>query len=325
MEEPKETRVKQFMYPNDEGNTYVKDFAEGKIKVGLPIGCQAFDNHHRYKKGAFNVVLGHRNLGKTTLMVYHQAVMNVRYGLKSMIFSSENTVGQLKRDLIQFLAGYHITQIPPKTIDEMLWYVSQNFKFVNVEERWSAFELLNIASSNGFVESFDTLLIDPYNSLQVADGFRGMNRHDYDYEVASRMRVFTLRTGKTIYLPMHATTESLRRQHKDGDFAGHIAPPTDGDAEGGGKWANRCDDFLIFHRYPQSKTLWMDTHVMVNKVKDTATGGNPTKYGDSILFRYDVKSRGSKYICDPDGEAVDCMAEAKKHRKINDKLEQINF
>jgi energy-coupling factor transporter ATP-binding protein EcfA2 len=315
---------KKFLYPWDEGNKYVHDFYSGKIKQGLGIGCAAFDNHHRYKKGAFNVVLGHRNLGKTSLTVYLTTVMNVRYGLKPMIFSSENTVGQLKRDIVQWLAQDTLSRIPPKMLDNILYYVSKNFSFVNVEERWSAMELLNIAGSNGFVESFDTLLIDPYNSLMVAEGWRAVNRHDYDYEVASRIRVFCLRNQKTVYLPMHATTESLRRIHKDGEFAGHIAPPNDGDAEGGGKWGNRCDDFLVLHRYPKSKTKWMNTYVEVNKVKDTATGGSPTKYNESIIFQYDNKTGGARYICDPYGDNVDCMAAAKRDRNV-EKLGALGF
>ena len=57
------------------------------------------------------------------------------------------------------------------------------------------------------------------------------------------------------------------------------------DAEGGGKWGNRADDFIVIHRYPMHTTSWMYTEVHVKKVKETETGGKPTFAASPVMFR----------------------------------------
>jgi len=55
--------------------------------------------------------------------------------------------------------------------------------------------------------------------------------------------------------------------------------------EGGVKWANRCSNFFVCHRYFQSKDSWnvMELHVL--KVKEYVTGGRPTSLDDPIRLK----------------------------------------
>ena len=57
------------------------------------------------------------------------------------------------------------------------------------------------------------------------------------------------------------------------------------DCEGGGKWSNRCDNFMVIHRYVQHAMDWMITNVHVRKVKDTDTGMMPTSL-DSVSYTH---------------------------------------
>ena len=66
------------------------------------------------------------------------------------------------------------------------------------------------------------------------------------------------------------------------------------DAEGGGKWINRCDDFITVHRYTQSETEWMYTEVHVKKVKETETGGRPTFLNNPVKF---LLNNGTQFLC----------------------------
>lgn len=338
-------KSKDFFNRKDAGNDYVRLIADGKIKKGLGVGCEDTDKHIRFKKGTFNVILGHRNVGKTAFINFYLSLHTVASGYKQLIYSPENTIGNYKRDLVQFLTGQPINgqkgRINPTLLEAALDFISSNYTFVNTLNRWSAFEILDKATDNA--DSHQILVIDPYNSLAVQDGYRSMNKHDYDYEVASRMRIYCEQTGNTLYLPMHATTESLRRIHKDGKYVGMISPPQDGDAEGGGKWANRCDDFMIVHRYAKSKEEWMNTLIQVDKVKDTATGGKPTAHDEAIVW--EMTNYGTKYVSKgayegnspkttktTDGRTVrttpvpiDLMAYAKKVREGNPRLPKINF
>ena len=61
---------------------------------------------------------------------------------------------------------------------------------------------------------YDGLLIDPYNSL-VKDPalLKSVGGHEYDYQVASEMRLFCKNNNVTIWLNAHAVTEALRRKH----------------------------------------------------------------------------------------------------------------
>ena len=70
-------------------------------------------------------------------------------------------------------------------------------------------------------------------------------------------------------------------------------PPSASDAEGGGKWVNRADDFIVIHRYVQSPSDWMITEVHVKKVKETETGGRPTFLTDPVRFRLEA---GTKFL-----------------------------
>jgi hypothetical protein len=53
-------------------------------------------------------------------------------------------------------------------------------------------------------------------------------------------------------------------------------PPMASDVEGGGKFVNRADEFIVVHRYTQHETDWIFTDVHVRKVKELETGGRPT-------------------------------------------------
>lgn len=274
---------KQFLYPKDEGNTYVNDVKQGKIKMGWGIQCE-LDHYLRYKAGSFNVILGHRNLGKSAWINWYATVLYFAYGIRPLIFSSENKIGHLKRDIVSFMDGKKIKAIDDKRINAYLRHISEDFSFVDTRNKHTCSSLLKSASE--IQDSFDMVIIDPYNSLSKEKGFGGFNGHEYDYEMASEIRRFCQNTGKSVYLPMHAVTEALRNKHQGGEFAGHISPPTDGQAEGGGKWSNRCDDFIVLHRYSKHESKWMETRINVEKVKDTETGGKPTEIEKEVIMRF---------------------------------------
>jgi len=48
------------------------------------------------------------------------------------------------------------------------------------------------------------------------------------------------------------------------------------DVEGGGKFVNRADEFMVIHRYTQHETDWIFTDIHIRKVKELETGGRPT-------------------------------------------------
>ena len=252
-----------------------------QIPLGLGLNIP-LDNNLRFKVGTFNIVLGHANVGKTYWVLWYLLSHSVVNNLKHLIYSSENTVNGLKRNLIELYAGKKIVGMTPEELEDCKEFVENHFDFVDTSKK--LYEIKDFMKEvQTYEKDYDSLMIDPHNSFVKP---RGVNAHEHDYEVASRLRLYAKQTKTTIYLCTHASTEALRKVHpREHDFEGLPIPPNSADAEGGGKWVNRADDFLVIHRYVQSETDWMYTEVHVKKVKETETGGKPTFLTDPVKFK----------------------------------------
>lgn len=270
---------------NDE---FLELLRNDKVPLGKGLGI-ALDNNLRFKEGTFNIILGHANVGKTYWLLWYLLCLSINYNLKHLIYSSENSINGIKRNLIELLTKQKIKKLTQDELNNAKQFIESHFDFIDAQKAWTIDEFMKGVQELG---NYDTLMIDPHNSFLRP---KGSNAHDYDYEMATRLRLFAKKTNTTIYLCIHAATEALRKTHKDGDLNGHPMPPNMSDAEGGGKWGNRADDFLVIHRYPAHETLWMFTEVHVKKVKETETGGMPTFAGKPINFRLEY---GTQFTCE---------------------------
>ena len=257
----------------------LEQYFDGSMQQGLGIECD-LDNHLRFKKGQFNLILGNDNVGKTFWLLWYFTILSVKQNLTWTIYCSENEVWSVKQKLMGF---YLNKSIKLKYIKEKDFYSAKNwvenyFKFVDTNKLYTVKQLLEV-----FEESdTDGYLLDPYNSLTKE---KGSNSHEYDYEMASLVRMFCRRTKKTIYISMHPVSDASRNKHTDGAFKGQQAPPLKSHAEGGQKWANRCDDFLILHRY-FTEDMKLKTLLFVEKIKETETGGERTPFANPLVFMF---------------------------------------
>ena len=143
--------------------------------------------------------------------------------------------------------------------------------------------MLDVAKAVHNAWKYQGFFIDPYNSLiKDRKQMEGISGHDYDYEATTEMRLFCKDNNVSIWLNTHANTQALRIKHQLGhEYAGHPIPPLASDVEGGGKFVNRADDFIVIHRYTQHPSDWTQSHIHVRKVKETDTGGRPTPMNQS--------------------------------------------
>ena len=231
------------IHDKSEGVKDVLSFHSGKMKQGLGINNPVVDQYLRFKDSEFNVIAGLSNVGKTYWVMWYYLCLAVTHGTKFLIYSNENEVWIIKSFLINFLIGMEMQKAPEKYVHQALNIIDDHFDFVKAEKLYNVDELLELfdkSEAQGFV-------IDPHNSLQTP---RGVNRHEYDYETAGKFRLFTRKTGKPLYLIAHCVTEAIRRMYPKGhDLEGYALPPNSSDIEGGGKWVNRCDNFLILHNF----------------------------------------------------------------------------
>ena len=266
---------------------YLELLRQDKIPQGKGLGI-TLDNHLRFKEGKLNMILGHANVGKTFWVVWYLVALAFKYEFKVLIYAAENTVHGLKRNIIELYANQKITTMTPKQLEECKEWVESHFDFIEYERLVTIDEFMKDVQKMG---KYDILMIDPHNSFKRT----GMNAHEHDYQTAAKLRLFARKFNTTVFMCIHAATEALRKTHKSGDYEGLPIPPNAADAEGGGKWVNRADDFIVIHRYTQSQDSWMFTDVHVKKVKETETGGKPTYLDYPVKFRLEY---GTAFTCD---------------------------
>jgi len=276
-----------------ENDKYLEDLRMDRIPQGMGIGVQ-LDVNLRFKAGTFNIILGHANVGKTYWILWYLLSHSHKNNLKHLIYSSENTVNGLKRNLIELHAGRKVVGMDTEELKGHKDFIEAHFDFIDTSKR--LFEIAEFMKMVQQMGSYDSLVIDPHNSFLTP---RGVNSHTYDYEVASKLRLFAKTTRTTIYMCTHASTDALRKVHRgkgkdDHEYEGMPIPPNMADAEGGGKWGNRADDFIVIHRYTQSATDWMVTEVHIKKVKETETGGKPTFLSHPVKFNLFA---GTQFLC----------------------------
>ena len=271
---------------DDEVDKIIK-IRKGKIQEGYKLDLPEIDDDFRFNKGNFNLILGHANTGKTTLTLFLMLLYAFKHKLKWLVFSSENDPHTIIKKLIEFLDSKPINKVSTDKFNEHCQFIFDHFKFVDTSELYTYKQLIKFAEAVKQAWNYDGFLIDPYNSLvKDRDILQGLNGHEYDYEATSEMRLFCKRNDISIWLTTHAATNALRIKHPiQHDYAGHPIPPLASDVEGGGKFVNRADDFIVIHRYTQHPTDWMNNYIHIRKVKDNDTGGRPTPIDKPIMMK----------------------------------------
>lgn len=267
----------------------LRDIRKGNVKEGLKLDIPEIDEYFRFKPSNINIILGHANVGKTSLILYIMLCYAKKYGTKWLVYTSENeTYGTIRK-----LAEY-ITETPINLIDESdfnfeVSWINEHFKFISIDRTYTYRELLSLCTEVKEQWDYDGIMLDPYNSI-AKDGPLlkeiGGNAHDYDYFAMSEMRIFCKTNKVTMWICTHPSTEATRKTHRDGHYySGHPMPPNASDIEGGGKFVNRCDDFIVIHRYIFHPTDYMLSHLYMRKVKEIETGGRPNSIDNPIQFR----------------------------------------
>jgi hypothetical protein len=280
------------IYKETAGLDHLQSVRDGSFKLGLDTGCD-LDINLRYKQTNLVVMAGHANVGKTLSILYYFTILAVKHNLKFAVFSSENEIGSIKDDIISLYTQKKLADLTDIDFEYAHYWLNEHFKFFDSEQffienkRLMNFkDVLNTTDELPMTHDFnpDSLVIDPYNSLGHDDRISG-NQHIYDYAVMAELRIWCKTEKKSCYILAHGNTEALRKQHPKGhDYEGYSVPLMSSDIEGGGKFVNRCDDFVVIHRYTDHKSEWMKTEWHIKKVKNTKTGGKPTFKENPIIL-----------------------------------------
>jgi hypothetical protein len=275
----------------------ILDIKYGRVKEGLKIGVPEIDEYIRYKQGNFNLLIGHANVGKTTVICYLLTLWAIKHNLRFLIWSSENTPQSIVRKIIEFKMGTPIHKAEEKDIADAVVWCDKHFKIIDVEDLYTYKDLLKEANAVKDAWDYNGLLIDPYNSLAKDHQLlRAVGSHEYDYQVSSEFRLFAKKKNVTVFLNAHGVTESLRKTHIKGHEYENLPMPLGlAGVEGGGKWGNRADDVYCIHRYTSHPSDWMYSNIHVLKVKENETGGRCTPYEQPIKLRMALNNIGFEY------------------------------
>lgn len=266
---------------------YLSKIRSGEIKSGTSLGIPELDEYLRFKPGNFNIILGHANVGKTSVALYLMLLYSRLHNKRWLVYSSENEPYTLIRRLMEFMEGLPIQKISDAGYKRSSEWINSHFKFVDTSKMYTYKELLELSTYVKDAWDYDGLFIDPYNSLKMDFNLlKQVGGHQYDYHACTEIRIFCKKYKISVWLNTHANTGALRQLHKyDDEYTGHPMPPMASDVEGGGKFVNRADDFWVIHRYTQHPTDYMYTNLHVRKVKEIETGGRPTPLRQPILMK----------------------------------------
>jgi hypothetical protein len=273
---------------------YLNKVRKGEIKEGYGLGIPEIDEHFRLKKRNINVILGHANVGKTTVILALMLAYAKRHNMKWLVFSSENEPHSIIRKLVEFQCRKPINKIEQELYSEAMAYVVSNFEIISSEKLYTYRDIMKEAKDIRKDFNFSGMMLDPYNSLMKDTAlFASLGGHEYDYQAMTEMRQFCKSEDFALWINVHAVTTALRLKHPVGhEYAGHPIPPLAADAEGGGKFVNRADDFLVIHRYTQHLSDWVYSDIHVRKIKEVETGGRPTPLEAPIRLKSIVNNVG---------------------------------
>jgi energy-coupling factor transporter ATP-binding protein EcfA2 len=270
-------------------NEIINGYTMETVKYNMPL-----DNHCPAKMGQLTAIIGHTNVGKTTFLLWLMSLL-MKSGRKVLIYSAENRISSLHKQIARFYTGYEHIGI------EHLQQVREHTRYIKHERHFSYKDLLNQSTfllDAGF--EWDFFLIDPYNALKIENKDK-LNMHDYHYQAVEEMRIFTMTTNKSIFLNCHTVTESQREKP---DANGETPVPMMSMVEGGGKFPNKCDDVIVLHRHIHSNndSNRYITEIHVGKVRNQEFGGKPTKWGEPLKARYRYERTGFDIILQPKEE-----------------------
>lgn len=270
-----------FLADKQEIADYLHQWRTGTFEKGLTTGIPSLDKYFVFKRGNFNVINGFDNVGKSTALWYLCLLSAIFHGWKWILCSNENRNGAVIKKLIEFYHGVPIDKQSEEQFNEAVKFMDKHFTVISNKNLLNFKDVLNITEKLLNHKKYDGVLIDPYNSLKIdLSNASKLSTHEYHYEAASEMQVFAKTFDICVYLNCHVITGAMRLQKGE---TKHKAP-SKADTEGGGKFSNKADDFMTFHREVQDKDNFTKMQVHVRKIKEVETGGGYTPYEEPYIL-----------------------------------------
>jgi hypothetical protein len=278
-----------FLATKEDCDTFINQKIDGTFKIADSTGFEKLDEYWRFKDASLDMVLGHDNTGKSVL-TWFLAVLDCYFNNKSyIVFAGENNVGMLKYKLMEFYAAKPIKKMGVLERNEAMSWVEEHFAIIRNDLAYTYKDMLAMGKKLLKKKQYHRFIIEPYNVLHKESN----NEHQYDYKAMLDMKLFITQTKMGITLNVHAASEALRKTYgKEHEDFGYAMPPNKADAEGGGKFPNKADNFMVVHRMADHPEKWMWTQIHVQKIKEMETGGKRTFKDSPYKLKLQIDGAG---------------------------------
>ncbi len=267
------------------------DLYDGKRGQGLSTGWPSIDALMRTVEGAFTVITGVPNSGKSewldALMVNTAEMHGWRYAVCSFENPPEAHIAKLieKRMRLPFWSG-PTRRMDPHELRAGHEWVRDHFYFIRDEEAVPTVDwILEKARAAVMRHGINGLVIDPYNEIEHQRP-NGMSETDYISQLIARLKRFARNHGVHVYIVAHP-----RIMRKEAD--GSMPVPTLYDISGSANWNNKADTGVVVHRDPNLTPP--QTEVYIRKVRWKWLGqiGMATLLYDKATGRYHEGESGA--------------------------------
>ena len=255
---------------------------KGELPLGLSFGWDSLDEYCLFKENTLNFVLAFEGVGKTWMVLHKLVSLSVLYGKKFAITCGENEVSNVKRIIVEALSGKDISYFKNNFSEykKYMDYLHAHFFVFKNEKHYTIEEILERVEVIKKLHNIDGVLIDPFSYYK-----RPLtNTYAYTDDLLSKLHIFSKKVC-SVFMTVHPTTDATRAPR---DAEGYLKPPTQYDAIGGNIFANRSDQFMVYHRIRNHKIASMRSIMEIRqyKIKDETTGGKVTPVNESVALTF---------------------------------------
>ena len=120
----------------------------------------------------------------TKVILFLALLSSLLHGWKWIIYSSENTLGNVIRTLIEFYAGRKLDKINKQAYEEAKAFVEKHFTILKSDETLFNYkDIINMTKKLLDKQEYHSVLVDPYNSLKIElNNSSKLNTHEFHYE-----------------------------------------------------------------------------------------------------------------------------------------------
>ena len=178
------------------------------LQKGYTIGVPSVDNILSFKTGMLNIVTGIPTHGKTYMLNFLLARLNLLYDWKIAFFSPEFYPVSLHiSQMIETMGGkrFDAKNYTQQAYEEMKAYISKNFFWIDPDET----DINSVMERARYLikkKGIKALVIDPFNALTDKEK-KSVKQDEYISEFLQKLRWFARKYDVAVFIVMHPTKQ----------------------------------------------------------------------------------------------------------------------